>query len=368
MAATTTPAASAGGHFHALRVRDVRPEGDDAVVVSFDVPADLAPAFRFQPGQHLTLRRAFDGVDERRSYSICAGRDDGELRVGVRKVPGGRFSGWLHGGLRPGDAVEAMPPEGRFLVPLDAAAARHHLGIAGGSGITPILSILKTVLATEPGSRFTLLYGNRTLRSTMFAEELEDLKNRYLARFALHHVFSRESTDLPLTEGRLDRTKIATFLRTLIDPSDVDHAFVCGPHALNDEAEAALREAGLTPERIHIERFGVPDATPGSAPPPADPRDAADATITIVRDGVRREVAYHAHHGNVLDAAAAAGLDVPFSCKSGVCCTCRAKLLDGEVRMERNFALERHEVAAGFVLACQARPLTERVVLSFDER
>jgi ring-1,2-phenylacetyl-CoA epoxidase subunit PaaE len=356
------------GHFHTLGVRAVRPEGDDALVVSFDVPPALAETFRFQPGQHLTLRRMFDGVDERRSYSICAGRDDGELRVGVRKVPGGRFSTWLHDTVRTGDAIEAMPPEGRFVVPLDPTVARHHLGIAGGSGITPILSILRTVLATEPLSRFTLVYGNRTLRSTMFAEELEDLKNRHLSRLVLHHVFSRESTDLPLHEGRLDRAKLGLFLRTLIDPSGIDHAFVCGPHALNDEAEAALLDAGVDPERIHVERFGVPDATAGAAPPPPDPRDAADATVTVVRDGARREIAYHARHGNILDAAAAAGLDVPFSCKSGVCCTCRARLLEGEVRMERNFALEKHEVAAGFVLACQAKPLTQRVVLSFDDR
>lgn len=357
-----------GGHFHRLTVRDVRPEGDDALVVSFDVPPGLAETFRFQPGQHLTFRRGIDGVDERRSYSICAGRDDGELRVGVRKVAGGRFSTWLHGSLRRGEEIEAMPPEGRFLVPHDGRTGRHHLGIAGGSGITPILSILKTVLADDPAARFTLLYGNRTLRSTMFAEELEDLKNRHLSRLVLHHVFSREATDLPLTEGRLDRAKLDLFLRTLIDPSTVDHAFVCGPHALNDDAEAALLEAGIAAERIHVERFGVADATPGAAPPPPDPRDAADASVTIVRDGSRREIAYHAHQGNVLDAAAAAGLDVPFSCKSGVCCTCRCKLLEGEVRMERNFALERHEVAAGFVLACQARPLTDRVTLSFDDR
>jgi ring-1,2-phenylacetyl-CoA epoxidase subunit PaaE len=359
---------AAGGHFHALTVRDVRPEGDDALVVSFHVPADVADAFRFHQGQHLTLRREFGGVDERRSYSICAGRDDGELRVGIRKVPGGRFSTWLHETLKAGDAIEAMPPEGRFFVPLEPTAARHHVGIAGGSGITPILSILKTVLASEPASRFTLVYGNRTLRSTMFAEELEDLKNRYLSRLVLHHVFSRESTDLPLTEGRLDRAKLGTFLATLIDPAGIDHVYVCGPHALNDEAEAALLAAGVAPERIHIERFGVPDAGVGAAPPPPDPRDAADATVLIVRDGVRREIAYHAHQGNILDAAAAAGLDVPFSCKSGVCCTCRARLLEGEVRMARNFALEPHEVTAGFVLACQAKPLTDRVVLSFDDR
>lgn len=354
-------------HFHPLTVRGVRPEGDDAVVVSFDVPGDLADTFSFHQGQHLTLRRAIDGSDERRSYSICAGKDDGELRVGVRKVPGGRFSSWLHESLKAGDAIEVMPPEGRFFVPLDPEAERHYLGIAGGSGITPILSILKTVLAAEPKSRFTLVYGNRKLRSTMFAEELEDLKNQYLSRLVLHHVFSREAADLPLYEGRLDRRKIGDFLSALIDPESVDHAFVCGPHGLNDDAEAALRDAGIAAERIHVERFGVPDAN-AAAPPEADPRDAADATITVVRDGIARDIGYHAHQGNVLDAAAAAGLDVPFSCKSGVCCTCRAKLLDGEVRMARNFALEPHEVAAGFILTCQARPLTPHVTVSYDDR
>ncbi|MGZ8261163.1 MAG: 2Fe-2S iron-sulfur cluster-binding protein, partial [Caldimonas sp.] len=219
-------------------------------------------------------------------------------------------------------------------------------------------------------SRFTLIYGNRRQRSTMFTEELEDLKNRYLSRLTLHMVFSQEATDLPLYSGRLGRAKIGEFLATLVDADDIDHAFVCGPHGVNDEAEAALLAAGVAPERIHIERFGIPDeAGPGRAAVQA-PRegDAADARITIIRDGLSREIDFHAEQGNILDAAAAAGLEVPFSCKSGVCCTCRAKLLEGEVRMERNFALEKHEVAAGFVLTCQSHPLTERVVLSFDER
>ena len=259
-------------------------------------------------------------------------------------------------------------PEGRFSVPLDPAATRHYLGIAGGSGITPILSIMKTVLAAEPGSRFTLIYGNRKLRSTMFLEELEDLKNRYLSRLTLHLVFSQESTDLPLYGGRIGREKIGEFLGTLVDPASIDHAFVCGPHGVNDEAEAALLAAGLAPERIHIERFGIPDAAGVKAVQPVREGDAADAQVTIIRDGVQTVIDFHAEQGNVLDAAAAAGLEVPFSCKSGVCCTCRAKLLEGEVRMERNFALEKHEVAAGFVLTCQSHPLTERVVLSFDER
>jgi len=357
-------------HFHPLRVRSVRPETDEAVVVSFDVPTDLADTFRFTHGQHLTLRNTIEGSDERRSYSICAGIDDGELRVGVRKVPGGRFSTWINEALKAGDTIQVMAPEGRFFVPLEPRATRHYLGIAGGSGITPILSIMKTVLAAEPKARFTLIYGNRKLRSTMFTEELEDLKNRYLSRLTMHMVFSQESTDLPLHNGRLDRAKIGEFLGRLVDPTQLDHVFVCGPHGVNDEAEAALLGAGVAGERIHIERFGIPDAAGAAARPVSAPLpgDAPDAKITIIRDGLRSEIDFHADQGNVLDAAAAAGLEVPFSCRSGVCCTCRAKLLEGEVRMERNFALEKHEVAAGFILTCQAHPLTERVVISFDER
>ena len=357
-------------HFHPLTVKTVRPDTDEAVIVSFDVPDELSESFRFTQGQHLTLRNTIDGSDERRSYSICAGIGDGELRVGIRKVPGGRFSTWIHESLKAGDTVQVMAPEGRFFVPLDPHAARHYLGIAGGSGITPILSIMKTVLAAEPQSRFTLIYGNRKLRSTMFLEEIEDLKNRYLSRLTLHLVFSQESTDLPLYSGRIGRDKIGEFLGALVDPKGVDHAFVCGPHGVNDEAEAALLAAGVAPEKIHVERFGIPD-TEGDARralQEVQEGDAADAQVTIIRDGVSKTIEFHAHQGNILDAAAAAGLEVPFSCKSGVCCTCRAKLLEGEVRMARNFALEKHEVAAGFVLTCQSHPLTERVVLSFDER
>ena len=357
-------------HFHPLRVKSVRPESEEALVVAFEVPSELAEQFRITHGQHLTLRRTIGGNEERRSYSICAAPAEGLLQVGIRQVPGGVFSSWLHESIKPGDTLEVMTPEGRFFVPLDPTASRHYLGIAGGSGITPILSILKAVLGAEPKSRFTLIYGNRRQRSTMFAEELEDLKNRYLSRLVLHMVFSREATDLPLYHGRIDRAKIGEFLATLVDPSGIDHAFVCGPHGVNDEAEAALLAAGLAPERIHIERFGIPDESgPGKrAVQPQREGDAADARVTIIRDGVAREIEFHAAQGNILDAAAAAGLEVPFSCKSGVCCTCRAKLIEGEVRMERNFALEKHEVAAGFVLTCQSHPLTERVVLSFDER
>jgi ring-1,2-phenylacetyl-CoA epoxidase subunit PaaE len=361
---------SASTLFHSLRVRAITPDTDEAVIVSFDVPPDLRPVFAFNQGQYLTLRTEVDGEDLRRSYSICSGLDDGELRVGVRKVAGGRFSHWINQRLHPGDEVQVMPPQGRFFVPLDPAARRHYLGVAGGSGITPILSIMKTVLAREPQARFTLLYANRAPKSTMFKEEIEDLKNRCMSRLVLHHVFSGEETELPLNSGVMNRDKLSEFLTRLVDAKSIDHAFVCGPYQMNDEAEAALLAAGVAEERIHIERFGVAPQgqAAGAVEHESQPGDAERARIVIVRDGLKREFDFAKDDASILDAASSAGLEVPFSCTSGVCGTCRARLLEGQVRMTRNFALDKAEVAAGFVLTCQAHPLTERVVLSFDDR
>lgn len=364
--------------FHPLRVRAVRPDTAEAVIVAFDVPEELRDVFSFTQGQYLTLRKEIDGQDMRRSYSICAGVDDGELLVGVRKVKGGVFSNWINEHLKPGDTVSVMAPQGRFFVAIEPDAARHHVGIAGGSGITPILSTMKTVLAREPKSRFTLIYGNRQLRSTMFKEEIEDLKNRYISRFVVHHVFSDEQADAPLNQGVMNREKIGEFLSSgVLDARTIDHAFICGPFQMNDEAEAALLAAGVPEERIHIERFGIAQPAAGAAAAEgqvgavlheAQPGDAESARIVIVRDGVSREIPFRKGQPSILDAASAAGMEVPYSCTSGVCGTCRAKLIEGQVRMERNFALDKTEVAAGFVLTCQAHPLTERVVLSFDER
>jgi len=357
--------------FHPLRVKAIEPDTAEAVIVSFEVPADLQQVFGFTQGQYLTLRHDIDGQDLRRSYSICAGLDDGELRVGVRKVRGGVFSNWINASLKPGDTIQVMAPQGRFFVPIEPGSARHHVGIAGGSGITPILSIMKTVLAREPHSRFTLIYGNRQLQSTMFKEEIEDLKNRYMTRLVLQHVFSDEHTDSPLGFGVMNREKIGEFLQSVVPAADIDHVYVCGPFQMNDEAEAALLAAGVPEDRIHIERFGValPSASQvGAVVHEAQPGDAKQARIVIVRDGLQREITFTEGQPSILDAASAAGLEVPFSCTSGVCGTCRAKCVDGEVRMERNFALDKNEVAAGFVLTCQAHPLTERVTLSFDER
>jgi ring-1,2-phenylacetyl-CoA epoxidase subunit PaaE len=357
--------------FHPLRVRRIEPDTAEAVIVTFEVPTDLRDVFGFTQGQYLTLRREVEGQDLRRSYSICAGVDDGELRVGVRKVNGGVFSNWINEHLKHGDTIHVMAPQGRFFVPIDAAQARHYVGIAGGSGITPILSIMKTVLGREPHARFTLIYGNRALKSTMFKEEIEDLKNKYLTRLVLHHVFSDEHTDAPINSGVMNRDKIGEFLHLLVPAKQVSHAFVCGPYQMNDEAEAALLAAGVSEDRIHIERFGIaPQAAQavGAVIHQAQPGDAEIAKVTIIRDGLRREIEFRKDQPSILDCASAAGLEVPFSCTSGVCGTCRAKLIEGQVRMERNFALDKKEVADGFVLTCQAHPTTERVVLSFDER
>lgn len=352
-------------HFHPLRVRAVVPDTTEARVVSFEPADGNAERWRFEPGQHLTLRATVGGQELRRSYSLCAAPGEG-LRVGVRRVAGGAFSTWLHESLKPGDLIDAMPPQGAFGRAL-GLSPRHVLAVAGGSGITPMLSILKAHLAAAPTNRATLVYANRTAASTMFAAELDDLKNRHLARLAVFPVFSREQVDAPLAAGRLGGERLATILRLVGGAAAVEQAFVCGPHAMNDEVEAALRSAGVEPARIHVERFGVPPAERSTAAE-AQPGDAATARITLVRDGLTREFGFTAADGNLLDAAARAGLDVPYSCKSGVCATCRAKLVEGQVRMARNFALEPADIAAGFVLTCQAHPLTERVVVSFDER
>jgi ring-1,2-phenylacetyl-CoA epoxidase subunit PaaE len=351
--------------FHSLRIAEVRRETPECVSLRFDLPDELAPEYRFMQGQHLSLRAVLDGEELRRSYSICAGVDDGELRVAVKKVPGGRFSEWANEKLAAGDAVDVMTPEGRFFTPLAPAQTKHYVAFVAGSGITPVLSLIRTTLAREPASRFTLVYGNRRQASVMFHEALEDLKDRYLTRFSLYNVFSREAQDVDLFSGRIDAAKVRAFLDTLIPPDTIDEAFVCGPASMIDDVEQALIEAGVPREHVHIERFGVPGET---VAPPVDDADAAQARIGIVLDGVRREVDFHPGQHSILEAGRAAGIDLPFSCKGGMCSTCRGKLLEGQVRMAKNYALEPHEVAAGYVLTCQSYPLTERVLISYDER
>ncbi|HTJ94331.1 MAG TPA: FAD-binding oxidoreductase, partial [Pararobbsia sp.] len=307
--------------FYPLRVRQVRADTDDAVVVTFDLPGTLADTFRFSAGQYLTLRRHVDGADLRRSYSICSGVDDNALSVAVRKVPGGAFSNWVNDTLRVGDEIDVMPPQGTFHVIASESAddrgrGREFLFIAAGSGITPILSIMKTVLAREPHCHCTLIYGNRMQSTTMFKEELEDLKNLYMTRVVLHHVFSREQTDAPLSGGRLDREKIGTLVQTLVGVDTLDHAFICGPHAMNDEAQIALLDAGFAAERIHVERFGLLPPVASASARAARVDVPPVARVTIVRDGMHREIGLNKDDPSILEAAAGAGLDMPYSCKS----------------------------------------------------
>jgi len=353
-------------HFHALRVADVRRESPECVSLALEVPAALAAQFRFTQGQYLNVRREIGGGEVRRSYSICSGLDDGELRIAVKEVEQGLFSGWANRELAPGMSLEVMPPEGRFFVPLEPAQGRHYVAFAAGSGITPVLSLARTILAREPRSRFTLVYGNRTMGSVIFNESLEDLKDRYMARFALYHVFSREVQAVDLFNGRVDGAKVGRFLDTLIPPGSIDHAFICGPASMGDELKAVLEARGVPPGRIHLERFGAPPA--GSVPKAKPESIGRPANVTVIVDGMRYDLDLPGDGSSILDAALKAGADLPYACKAGVCCTCRARLVEGEVRMDANYTLEAAELAAGYRLACQSHPVTPRVVLDFDQR
>lgn len=351
--------------FHPLKIAEVRRETPDAISLRFELPSELADDYRFVQGQHLTLKTHVQGEELRRSYSICAGVDDGELRVAIKKIGGGRFSTWANDAIKVGDVIDVMTPEGRFHTELDPANAKHYVAFAAGSGITPILSLIKTTLKAEPNSRFTLIYGNRRQASIIFAEALEDIKDRYMTRFTMYHVFSREEQEVPLFNGRLDRERVAAFLDTLVPAADIDAAFICGPGAMIDEVEAGLLAGGVKPENIHLERFGIPDSGPEHH---VEPGDASQARVTLIVDGLRREMEFRAEDTSILDVGLRAGLDLPYSCKGGVCCTCRAKVLEGKVRMDKNYTLEQPDIDAGYVLTCQSHPLTEKVVISYDDR
>lgn len=354
-------------HFHPLRVAAVERDAD-AVLLSLSADGlDEAgrAAFRALPGQYLTLRAQVGGEDLRRNYSVCSAPGEAALQVGIRHVPGGRFSSWALDTLAPGQTLQVLPPDGRFVLRPDPQASRHVLCIAAGSGVTPMLAILQALLDAEPHSRATLIYGNRTLASTMLREPLAQLKNRHLGRLALHHVFSREAQEVELYHGRLDTARITAFLDGLVPAADVDEAYVCGPAGMIDAACTALAAAGLPPERVHVERFG--DGLP--APERSElhaPGDAEHARVTLLVDGLAREFDCRADDASVLDAGLRSGLEMPFACKAGVCATCRGRVLEGEVRMARNFSLTAEEVAAGHVLCCQAHPLTPTVRITLD--
>jgi ring-1,2-phenylacetyl-CoA epoxidase subunit PaaE len=353
--------------FHTLTVAEVRRETADAVSIVFAVPPALAADYGFAPGQYLTLRRMIEGEDMRRSYSICAGPDDGELRIAVKRVPGGPFSTWATTALRAGDPVEVMTPTGRFGAHLGTGDV--YAGFAAGSGITPILSILRGVLARQRKSKFFLFYGNRTSNDMLFRDALEELKDRFMGRLSVFHVLSQEQQDVPVLTGRLDPDRVRLLLRHIVPAESVDHAFVCGPEGMSEGVVAALRDLGLAEDRIHVERFvsalsGRPAARLPVPPTPAG--EAPHCVATVILDGKRTDVPVAAGEA-VLDAALRAGLDLPYACKGGMCCTCRARLVEGEAAMAVNFSLEKWEMEAGFVLTCQAHPSTARVVLDYDQ-
>ncbi|WP_067964851.1 1,2-phenylacetyl-CoA epoxidase subunit PaaE [Nocardiopsis trehalosi] len=362
----TAPAARpAGGRrrtaFHPLRVAAVEPLCADAAAVTLDVPDGLADAFAFAPGQSLTLRRVFDGREERRSYSICAAAGEAP-KVGVRLVPGGRFSTWLVRDARPGDTVEAAPPSGRFHP--EPGAGGRHVCVAAGSGITPVLSIAATLLRTTD-ARVTLVYGNRRADTVMFADELADLKDAHGTRFELVHVLSREVREADLLSGRLDAARIDALLDAFVATEAVDHWWLCGPFGMVEDARAVLRRRGVPADRVHRELFFVDAAPP---PPVRRTEDAVDgpaSRVSVVLDGRTSELLLP-RDVPVLDAAQRHRPDLPFACKGGVCGTCRVLVRDGEVRMRRNYALDDTEVAAGYALSCQALPVTERVVVDYD--
>lgn len=351
--------------FHTLRVASLRRETDDAVSLTFAVPDLLRAAYRYTPGQYLTLRATIDGEDVRRSYSICSGLDDGELRVAIKRVPGGVFSTWANQSLRVDDALSVMTPDGRFGILFDPAAPRTLVAFAAGSGITPVLAILKTVLAREKLSNFVLFYGNRSTESIMFRGELEDLKDRYMARLSVFHVLSREQQDVPVLNGHLDAEKVGVLLRAMLSPAAVDHAFVCGPQPMIEGLEKALADLGLPRARIHVERF-TPSAGGRPAAVVVPPTTPPKAIVTVISEGARWEIPV-AEGEAIIDAAIRAGRNLPFSCKGGMCCTCRAKLLEGRVEMTVNYSLEPWETEAGYVLTCQSHPTTDNVVVDYDQ-
>lgn len=347
--------------FRRLLVADVERLTDDAVAVTFDVPDDLAEEFAFRPGQSLTLRKRFEGREERRSYSICAPAG-ARLRVGVREVPDGLFSTWLVHQVRPGDEIEVRPPTGSFTPDLDVTA--HHVLIAAGSGITPVLSIAASVLE-HPDSRVTLLYGNRRSDTVMFADELADLKDRYGPRLGLAHVLSREPREAELFTGRLDADKLRTLLRVLVPSADVDHWWLCGPYGLVTAAHEVLEELGVPRERVHQELFFVDDLPPEPVRHEEPDSEGPTSEVIVVLDG-RATTLFLPKDTPLLDSAQQSRSDLPFACKGGVCGTCRAKVSQGVVRMRRNHALEQSEVDSGFVLTCQSLPVSDTVTVNYD--
>lgn len=353
--------------FHPLTIRDVRRETPDAVSIAFAVPDDLADAYHHRPGQYLTVKADVSGEELRRSYSICSGLDDRELRIAVKRIEGGAFSAFANEALRPGMTLDVMTPMGRFVLPEAGPEGRTYVAFAAGSGITPIMAQVKTILAREPASRFHLFYGNRKSATILFKGELEDLKDRFMSRLSVYHVLSQEEQDVSLLSGRIDTAKVETFMRHVVPVETVDHFLLCGPGGLIDATRETLKAMGVPADRIHVELF-----TPADGGPVVRPRPVADAAaveakavVTLLLDGATHTVDVRAGE-TIIDAALRAGIDAPYSCKGGMCCTCRAKVVEGEVAMRVNYSLEPWELEERFALTCQAEPVTSRVTVDYD--
>jgi len=358
-------------HFHLLKVKEVRRETSECVSVSFDVPENLKDSFAFTPGQYLTLRKVIDGQEIRRSYSICAAPVDDELRVAVKKVDQGKFSGYANSSLQPGDELEVMPPLGKFTSRREGATGSRYLAFAAGSGITPILSIMKSVLHQEPDAEFTLVFGNKSRGSIIFKEAIEALKNKYMGRLRVYHIFTRETMDTALFNGRINADKARELCNRLIEAKDMDEIFICGPEEMIlSLRDYFLNEQQIDSTKVHFELFSSPDQPHRVNKEWVKKQERVDTTkmsrVTVRLDGAAFDMDLAYGGENILDAALQQGADLPYACKGGVCCTCRAKLVEGEVDMEVNYALEPDEIANNFILTCQAHPRTERVVVDFD--
>ena len=361
-------------HFHLLTVKRVSPEAAESAAITFGVPAALRDAFQFEPGQFLTLRATIAGQDVRRTYSISSPRSQyhrsGELEVGIRPVENGVFSNWATAQIRVGDTLQVMPPDGRFTVKKQRAI--HRVGFAAGSGITPILSIAATTLEEQPDSKFTLVYGNRRMASVMFNEALQDLKDRFADRFTMVHILSRQAQEVDLLQGRIDADKVRALVATLLPARSMDEVFVCGPEAMIVATQDALVVAGVPESRIYTERFTSGPEVAAKVQADSDAR-AAQANkgkpirMTVLLDGKHHVLMLSADE-SVLEAALNAGLDIPYSCKGGVCSTCRCKVTQGTVAMQKNFTLDAPDVAQGFALSCQAHATSDALEVSFDER
>ena len=357
--------------FHSLKVKEVRPETADCVSVSFEVPAGQQELFRFAPGQYLTFRLHLEGAEVRRSYSICTSPREGELRVAIKKVDNGKFSTHAHGNLKSGDILDVMPPMGKFTPRKTEQTHKEYLAFASGSGITPIMSIMKTVLEEEPSSGFTLIYGNRTKSSIIFREAIEALKNKYMQRLRIYYLLSREYMDIPLFTGRIDAAKCRDFCNKLVDLKTIDEAFICGPEEMILSVKQQLAELGMPSGNIHTELFTSP-----TQPKPTHEKwvstrqvsKGAVSQVSITLDGTTFEMEVPFVGESILDAALRNGADLPYACKGGVCCTCRAMVTLGKVEMEVNYSLEHDEVEKGYVLTCQSHPRTEKVIIDFDQR